>query len=297
MYFFNEDNIKLAEDMIKEPGCILLKGSKGIGKYALARHLTEKLLIGKIEGNPDFLQVTSSNDVIKLEDISPIKRAVCTYAQGKCKVFIIDDANLMTREAQNSLLKLLEDGIGENVIILVAHDLLLPTIESRCKIVHVTAPALRKNLIEHGENIDELSLAIAGNRPGVYYSLKTKRGYLISISNFLPYLAKRDMEGMLRSLSLLKEKDPNHFFEKNQRSDVFEFVLLIADIIGECAIRHLKGMCHEEYNNIIDFSQLKENFSLEECFDLRNEILSHVKAILTKQYSKNDFFDFVRLFQ
>jgi len=57
---------------------------------------------------------------------------------GSAKVYILDDAHNMTEEAQNCLLKTLEEPPSHTVIILVtAHvEKLLPTIRSRCRIVN-----------------------------------------------------------------------------------------------------------------------------------------------------------------
>ena len=53
---------------------------------------------------------------------------------GSCYAVIIKDAHLMRQEAQNKLLKTLEEPVTEAVIILLAErlDAILPTVQSRC---------------------------------------------------------------------------------------------------------------------------------------------------------------------
>jgi DNA polymerase-3 subunit delta' len=59
------------------------------------------------------------------------------------KVGIVDDAHLLTVQAQNALLKTLEEPNGESVLVLVAvqASALLPTILSRCQRVELRAAA------------------------------------------------------------------------------------------------------------------------------------------------------------
>lgn len=56
---------------------------------------------------------------------------------GRSRVFLINDADLMTVEAANSLLKILEEPPGFSYFILITTnlDLILPTIQSRCRLV------------------------------------------------------------------------------------------------------------------------------------------------------------------
>ena len=58
-----------------------------------------------------------------------------TSTRGQGKVFVIDEAELLEAEAQNALLKTLEEPPGGALLILVAADVdaLLPTIRSRCQ--------------------------------------------------------------------------------------------------------------------------------------------------------------------
>lgn len=55
--------------------------------------------------------------------------------EGKKRVFIINDAEAMTEEAQNALLKLLEEPPENHILLLTSSNLagLLPTVLSRCK--------------------------------------------------------------------------------------------------------------------------------------------------------------------
>ena len=74
---------------------------------------------------------------------------------GRLKTAIIDKAHLMNSEAQNCLLKLLEEPRGETLIILITEqpESLLPTILSRVQKIRFFCPAVKeteKLLVEQG---------------------------------------------------------------------------------------------------------------------------------------------------
>lgn len=75
-----------------------------------------------------------SATVIKAELVEP---ANLTPTLGWGRVFVIEQADLMTREAQNALLKTLEEPIGRTLIILLTDlpSMLLPTIHSRSQML------------------------------------------------------------------------------------------------------------------------------------------------------------------
>ena len=74
--------------------------------------------------------------------------------QGEKKAVIIPEAQLLTPEAQNALLKVLEEPPASTIFILESDtkEALLPTILSRCQIIHLTSesiiiiPSERKNI-------------------------------------------------------------------------------------------------------------------------------------------------------
>jgi DNA polymerase III delta prime subunit len=66
------------------------------------------------------------------------------------RVIVLDESHMLTKVAQNVLLKTLEEGVGQTVIILVTTDpdKLLPTIRSRCVRVSLV-PVDRLTVVKH----------------------------------------------------------------------------------------------------------------------------------------------------
>lgn len=101
----------------------------------------EKLVgqpIASLENNPDFILLSAIDTAIGIDQVREMQSnlALKPFAQ-KQKFCIIFEAQNLTPEAQNALLKTLEEPPGNCQIILTAGSasFLLPTIVSRCQII------------------------------------------------------------------------------------------------------------------------------------------------------------------
>jgi len=94
----------------------------------------------KTENNPDFYLIKEETS-IKIAQIRELKGKVSLKPfSAKAIVVVISEADKMTLPAQNSLLKILEEPPQSSRIILTAPGpkTLLPTIVSRCQIIHLS---------------------------------------------------------------------------------------------------------------------------------------------------------------
>jgi len=100
--------------------------------------LTSELNINKLDITRVLKKDTSNS--IGIKDIKEMMQQIYLKPlKGKEKAIIIEDAELLTREAQNSLLKVLEEPPASTYIILAAttKEAFLPTILSRCKLIEL----------------------------------------------------------------------------------------------------------------------------------------------------------------
>lgn len=150
----------------------ILNGERGSGKKMLANLFATTLLCEKQgpdpcnachschqaeSGNhPDIIRVTHEKpNTISVDDI---RRQVnediqIKPYQGPYKIYIIAEADLMTVQAQNALLKTIEEPPAYVVIFLLTEnaEALLPTITSRCvmlKLRNIKDTLIRKYLME-----------------------------------------------------------------------------------------------------------------------------------------------------
>jgi len=170
----------------RPPHAILLVGPMGAGKGSLAKHIAAGLLgkdVGNLEKYPYISHIGAvDGKAVPIEAVRELQQLMAlkipSHATGTNRVAIIEDAHLLTTEAQNALLKTLEEPPERTVIILAASsaEALLPTILSRVQSVHVTAPAddyLAAYFQAAGHSNEDVSkaLMLSGGLPGLAHAL------------------------------------------------------------------------------------------------------------------------------
>lgn len=125
------------------PQAVLLHGDKGSGKKYLASDIARRLLGEESADSHHIHLIQPEGQTITIAQIRYIKELTKLKVPGERpvrRVIVIQDAHLLREEAQNALLKTLEEPPADTVFLLTAHDkgALADTILSR-----VTAVAVR----------------------------------------------------------------------------------------------------------------------------------------------------------
>lgn len=115
------------------------------------------------------------NTSLTIETVRELAESVSLRPlEGRWRIVLVDDAELMQEVAQEALLKTLEEPPSYVVIMLLANDgeLLLPTIRSRCQLVDLR-PVSRGTIVQclEARGIDPAEsagvVALAAGRPGL----------------------------------------------------------------------------------------------------------------------------------
>ena len=151
-------------------------GIDGIGKKLIAKEFARKILCLNKQNqncatcdscikfnsgnNPDFLEIFPDGNSIKIAQMREMQEKV--YQKpivSDKKVFIIDQVEKMTEEAQNSLLKTLEEPPEYMVIILITsnENKLLNTVKSRC--IRINFTGLSKQDITKYAGVHQINIA------------------------------------------------------------------------------------------------------------------------------------------
>ncbi len=107
--------------------------------------------ISVIEKNSDSKKNIQS---IGIDEIKSLHKSIFLKPlNSKVKAVILEDAHLMTIEAQNALLKVLEEPPEHTIIILGVNssDSLLPTVLSRCQIIELPSSNVSLSVAEKAE--------------------------------------------------------------------------------------------------------------------------------------------------
>lgn len=111
--------------------CYIFSGPSGCGKTTLARIFANKINNG--QGNPIEIDAASNNGVDNIRQI--ISTAAERSIDSKYKVYIIDEAHMLTLQSWNAFLKCIEEPPKYTMFIFCTTDFqkIIPTIVNRCQ--------------------------------------------------------------------------------------------------------------------------------------------------------------------
>ncbi len=210
-------------------------GQEGIGKKLIAKELAKAILCLDNEktnegtycdkcksciefsssNNPDFIYIEPEETKIKIDQIRSMQIKVAEKPIiSQSKVYIINDADTMTNEAQNCLLKTLEEPPEYVTIILIGknEESFLTTIKSRCTKVYfekVSNQDLKNYLSNNGiSDISEDLIEMADGSIKKALEINENKESYYSIENIMNNIDKCDIIEILNLASeLYKSKE------------------------------------------------------------------------------------------
>lgn len=221
----------------------LFVGTSGIGKKIIAREFAKMILCNSNEkycnkcksciefdsgNNPDFSEIIPEGANVKIDQIRQMQAKVSEAPIiSEKKVYIIDDADLMTKEAQNCLLKTLEEPPEFVTIILVGSNEsnFLSTIKSRCitiKFEDIAQKDINSFLKESfpQENIPENIVEAANGSIGKAILLKDKQELYTAIDKIFNNIENISLIDVLNTAEIIYKSQEDKF-------DILEYINII----------------------------------------------------------------------
>ena len=264
-------------------------GEEGIGKKEIAKEFAKNILcLGEnkpcnqckscvefnSENHPDFQIIEPEGNTLKIDTIREFqKKVVEKPITSEKKVYIINDSDKMTPEAQNCLLKTLEEPPEFVIIILIGknENFFLSTIKSRCLIMHFEQLSNNelKEFLENRYQIKVKSdLMLESFQGSIGKALKMQEQYEMyeSIEEIIKKLQEKSIIDILKTLEII-------YKSKEEIFDILEFINIIILNLAKTSYKYAK--CVEIVENTK--KRLKSNANYDMSID--NMLLKMKEAI------------------
>lgn len=265
-------------------------GEEGIGKKEIAKEFAKNILcLGEnkpcnrckscvefnSENHPDFQIIEPEGNTLKIDVIREFqKKVVEKPITSEKKVYIINDSDKMTLEAQNCLLKTLEEPPEFIIIILIGknENFFLSTIKSRCLIIHFEQLSNNelKEFLENRYQIKVKSdLMLESFQGSIGKALKMQEQYEMyeSIEQIIKNLQEKSIIDILKTSEII-------YKSKEEIFDILEFINIIILNLAKTSFKYAK--CVEIVENTK--KRLKSNANYDMSID---NMLLKMKEVIT----------------
>jgi DNA polymerase III gamma/tau subunit len=139
------DAVRILSEWLKKdsvPHCIVFAGPSGCGKTTFARILRKEMGCSPF----DFYDLNCAKDSRGIETIRNISNRMGYKPHRRCRMWLFDEAHKLSNDAQNALLKVLEDPPSHAYFMLCTTEpeKLIRTIRTRASMIAVKALAPRE---------------------------------------------------------------------------------------------------------------------------------------------------------
>ncbi len=256
----------------------LFIGIQGIGKKILAEEFAKQMLCLEPNQNgncksciefetnnhPDYMIIEPDGNSIKIEQIRFLQKKIQEKPIiAKKKVYIINDAEKMTTEAQNCLLKTLEEPPEFATIILIGtqENLFLPTIKSRCMILKFRAiedEKIKQYMQENYglTNLPKNRLKLFQGSIGKAIALKDKQEEYDKIEKLVENLNQKDLLEIIQLAEGL-------YKAKEEILEILEYINIL--LLEHAKQNYLYTKCMEIVENTK--KRLKQNANYDMSID------------------------------
>ena len=282
----------------------LISGEDGIGKSILAEILGKLILNGDLNREyVDIINYKPSKASFGVDDVREIIDEVNKKPfEGDKKVIIIHQGNKLTIQAQNALLKTIEEPPTEVYIIILCEslELILDTIKSRCEIYKLT-PLTKDELYkyiaikgyDYSEEEKSSAIAFSEGIPGRidrYFSDTELQELRDKIVDLLLQLTNNEIEAILEKEEQLVSYKQNKEEVINVLSSFIRDILVNKEVYNENLIINRDKIKEiERLTNEMSFKKLnKMLLGLQEA---RKNTKNNVSWAMTVRIMLMDFME------
>ncbi len=285
----HEEIKKVLSNAINNNGILhsyLFIGEEGIGKKELAKEFSKAILCTSEEDRPcdickacrefntnnniNFSAINEEGSAIKIDQIRNMQNKIAEKPMNSnYKIYLINDVELMTQEAQNCLLKTLEEPPEYIVIILITsnENKVLNTIKSRCLKLYFNNLTNEevKNILENKfgiENTGNSFLTAVGGSIKKALLIKEKSSEYEQIDKLFDIIKKENLVNFINSASILYEN----------KDDIYNFLDYI-NILLENKMKEDTYSASKYANCIFIVEEVKKRLRANSNYDMSIDYL------------------------
>lgn len=277
----NKETLKNMIDSNNISHSYIFSGTSGIGKFEFAKEFAKAIIcLSETEpkpcnhckacesfdnsNNPDIIIIDENEDSIKTETIKELTNNILEKPiQGNKKIYIINNSENMTKEAQNSILKTLEEPPEYVTIILICsnEDNMLSTIKSRCTRIHFENLEISevKDYIKQNYpeiEIDDSIINLSQGSIGKALKLNENKTLYENIENILKSFKNKDIIDIVKMSEEI-------YIAKEEIYSVLEYMNVLLLKLSKEDLRYINAIDIVEETK----KRLKANSNYDMCID------------------------------
>ena len=258
---------------------VLLIGTDMDALLTDARKAAAKLLnmdLNRLITHPDYIEIEKKADKAYI-NVEQAMEIVNTGTQmpvlADKKVVLMEKMN---EEAQNKVLKILEDCERVVIIGIATTDSLLPTINSRMERIYYHPLSFQEFMFKASDNYGTDCEVLYFLTKGNLSNIESCREALLVFRKAAEYLKKEEITKLFSLFHMVKEKDPEYFFS-SFREYVDSFFLMTHHFYCEKQWELIQG-CYSG------------NYTIEQVENILNSLRKSLADCRKSSYDKNHFF-------
>ncbi|EQF92448.1 DNA polymerase III, delta subunit [Clostridioides difficile 840] len=263
----------------------MFEGMDGIGKKKFADELSKLLLdYENLENSPDYVLIKPDGNSIKIAQIRNLQSDIVIRPHKDYKIYIINNAEKMTVEAQNALLKTLEEPPNYAIIILVTNnkESLLETIKSRCDIIKfspIPIEDLKRYLINTGIEEERAQLLAIFSRGSIENALNLSQSSEFSmmredIQQYIQIMLDKNIVEILNIPNNMEKYRGKIIALLDMMINYFRDIILLKENVNKNMLINVDKLVFiQNMNGKISYSQLSKIIDIIE--DAKSKIKSN----------------------
>ena len=285
-----KDAISLIKAEIVSPrSSYLFVGKSGSGKTTLARIFAEEVNAEVIE-----IDAASNNGVDNIRSLRDLATYVPAFYDRR--MFIIDECHMLSNQAWNALLKILEESPPTTIWVLATTEehKVIETVVSRCTKVRFNAPSvdqitdlLNDISIKEGSDTNAsrtIATACDGN---VRMAIGMLEDYIKTGELNINRLSETDLLLFMKAIYSKDVEFINNYLTKFTSSDILRFAKLLTDYQTMLVVRNSVPLTVKTEEILANYTNISVD-KLDMLRDVQLEI---------SQYIKDDYKDTLHLLQ